>query len=166
MSWLAWLYDSVSSCSVICYILCMAFLLPNKRDYIGYWSHLRLLWLPISDFNAIVLYCSVTFWCLVSPAFVHLIVDVKRNDIIFLICLTFPPCMCCPANLPIVDMQELVDIDVFLDAKRVIDSLQNNEVAPALAWCAENKSRLKKSKVCLTFFCLIIDLIRSAYYWC
>jgi macrophage erythroblast attacher len=68
--------------------------------------------------------------------------------------------MYCPANLPIVDMQELVDIDVFLDAKRVIDSLQNNEVAPALAWCAENKSRLKKSKVCLTFFCLIIDLIR------
>jgi macrophage erythroblast attacher len=48
-------------------------------------------------------------------------------------------------------MQELVDIDVFLDAKRVIDSLQTNEVAPALAWCAENKSRLKKSKVCLTF---------------
>jgi len=56
-------------------------------------------------------------------------------------------------------MQDLVDIDVFQDAKRVIDSLQNNEVAPALAWCAENKSRLKKSKVCLTF---TIDLRQSA----
>lgn len=44
--------------------------------------------------------------------------------------------------------QDLVDIDVFLDAKRVIDALQNKEVAPALAWCAENKTRLKKSKVC------------------
>jgi macrophage erythroblast attacher len=51
-------------------------------------------------------------------------------------------------------LQDLVDIDAFLDAKRVIDSLQNNEVAPALAWCAENKSRLKKSKVCLTFLTL------------
>lgn len=43
--------------------------------------------------------------------------------------------------------QDLVDIDVFLEAKKVIDALQNKEVAPALAWCAENKSRLKKSKV-------------------
>jgi macrophage erythroblast attacher len=51
-----------------------------------------------------------------------------------------------------VDMQDLVDIDVFLDAKRVIDSLQNKEIAPALAWCAENKSRLKKSKVFLFNF--------------
>lgn len=43
--------------------------------------------------------------------------------------------------------QDFVDIDVFQEAKRVIDALQNKEVAPALAWCAENKSRLKKSKV-------------------
>lgn len=43
--------------------------------------------------------------------------------------------------------QDLVDIEVFQEAKRVIDALQNKEVAPALAWCAENKSRLKKSKV-------------------
>lgn len=47
----------------------------------------------------------------------------------------------------IIYLQELVDLDAFLDAKRVIDSLQNKEVALALAWCAENKSRLKKSKV-------------------
>ncbi|XP_058080930.1 protein MAEA homolog isoform X2 [Magnolia sinica] len=45
------------------------------------------------------------------------------------------------------NMQDLVDIEVFLDAKKVIDALQNKEVAPALAWCAENKSRLRKSKV-------------------
>jgi hypothetical protein len=60
-------------------------------------------------------------------------------------------------------MQDLVDIDVFLDAKRVIDSLQNKEIAPALAWCAENKSRLKKSKVFLFNFpwlCYYFSLIR------
>ncbi|KAJ6350150.1 hypothetical protein OIU78_006346 [Salix suchowensis] len=44
------------------------------------------------------------------------------------------------------NMLDLVDIDVFLEAKRVIDALQKREVAPALAWCADNKSRLKKSK--------------------
>ncbi|XP_011018776.1 PREDICTED: macrophage erythroblast attacher [Populus euphratica] len=44
------------------------------------------------------------------------------------------------------DMLDLVDIDVFLESKRVIDALQKREVAPALAWCADNKSRLKKSK--------------------
>lgn len=43
--------------------------------------------------------------------------------------------------------QDLVDIDVFQEAKRVIDALQNKEIAPALSWCADNKSRLKKSKV-------------------
>ncbi|KAF8398466.1 hypothetical protein HHK36_017394 [Tetracentron sinense] len=42
---------------------------------------------------------------------------------------------------------DLVDIDVFHEAKKVIDALQKKEVAPALAWCAENKSKLKKSKV-------------------
>lgn len=43
--------------------------------------------------------------------------------------------------------QDLVDTDVFLEAKKVIDSLKKKEVGPALAWCAENKSRLKKAKV-------------------
>lgn len=40
-----------------------------------------------------------------------------------------------------------MDIDVFEEGRKVIDALQNKEVAPALAWCADNKSRLKKSKV-------------------
>jgi macrophage erythroblast attacher len=55
--------------------------------------------------------------------------------------------------------QDLVDIDAFLDAKRVIDSLQNNEVAPALAWCAENKSRLKKSKSKLEFLLRLQEFV-------
>ncbi|URE39551.1 macrophage erythroblast [Musa troglodytarum] len=61
-------------------------------------------------------------------------------------------------------IQELVDIDVFLEAKRVIDSLQNKEVAPALAWCAENKSRLKRSKSKLEFQLRLqefIELVRA-----
>ncbi|RLN30339.1 macrophage erythroblast attacher [Panicum miliaceum] len=56
-------------------------------------------------------------------------------------------------------IQDLVDIDAFLDAKRVIDSLQNNEVAPALAWCAENKSRLKKSKSKLEFLLRLQEFV-------
>lgn len=53
--------------------------------------------------------------------------------------------------------QDLVDIDVFQEAKKVIEALQNKEVGPALAWCAENKSRLKKSKVCISFWgCMLV----------
>ncbi|KAJ0980070.1 hypothetical protein J5N97_015544 [Dioscorea zingiberensis] len=44
------------------------------------------------------------------------------------------------------NIQDLVDIDVFLDAKRVVDSLHNKEVAPAIAWCIDNRPRLKKSR--------------------
>ncbi|KAE8770085.1 macrophage erythroblast attacher [Hordeum vulgare] len=56
-------------------------------------------------------------------------------------------------------IQDLVDIDVFLDAKRVIDSLRNKEIAPALAWCAENKSRLKKSKSKLEFLLRLQEFV-------
>ncbi|XP_008793648.2 protein MAEA homolog [Phoenix dactylifera] len=62
------------------------------------------------------------------------------------------------------NIQDLVDIDVFLEAKKVIDSLQNKEVGPALAWCAENKSRLKKSKSKLEFQLRLqefIELVRA-----
>ena len=46
--------------------------------------------------------------------------------------------------------QDLVDIDIFREAKKVIDALKRREVASALAWCADNKTRLKKSKVCVS----------------
>ncbi|XP_058080866.1 protein MAEA homolog isoform X1 [Magnolia sinica] len=62
------------------------------------------------------------------------------------------------------NMQDLVDIEVFLDAKKVIDALQNKEVAPALAWCAENKSRLRKSKSKFEFQLRLqefIELVRA-----
>ncbi|KAJ9684075.1 hypothetical protein PVL29_016526 [Vitis rotundifolia] len=62
------------------------------------------------------------------------------------------------------NLQDLVDIEVFHEAKRVIDALQNKEVAPALAWCVENKSRLKKSKSKFEFQLRLqefIELVRA-----
>lgn len=47
--------------------------------------------------------------------------------------------------------KDLVDINVFMDAKKVVECLQNRDCAPALAWCAENKSKLKKVKSKLEF---------------
>lgn len=43
-------------------------------------------------------------------------------------------------------IQELVDIDIFFDAKKVVQSLRNRDCSEALAWCTENKSKLKKGK--------------------
>ncbi|KAL8490174.1 hypothetical protein ACS0TY_013065 [Phlomoides rotata] len=62
------------------------------------------------------------------------------------------------------NIQDLVDIDVFLEAKKVVDALQKKEVAPALAWCAENKSRLKKTKSKFDFQLRLqefIELVRA-----
>jgi hypothetical protein len=44
-------------------------------------------------------------------------------------------------------LQDLVDVEVFQDAKRVIDALRRGDCSEALAWCAENRKALKKSKV-------------------
>ncbi|XP_022956805.1 protein MAEA homolog [Cucurbita moschata] len=62
------------------------------------------------------------------------------------------------------NIQDLVDIDVFQEAKRVIDALQNKEIAPALSWCSDNKSRLKKSKSKFEFQLRLqefIELVRA-----
>ncbi|KAJ4970575.1 hypothetical protein NE237_003674 [Protea cynaroides] len=59
---------------------------------------------------------------------------------------------------------DLVDIDFFQEAKKVIDALQNKEVASALAWCAENRFRLKKSKSKFEFQLRLqefIELVRA-----
>lgn len=62
------------------------------------------------------------------------------------------------------NIMDLVDIDVFNEAKKVIDALQNKEVAAALAWCTDNKSRLKKSKSKFEFQLRLqefIELVRA-----
>ncbi|XP_047332867.1 protein MAEA homolog [Impatiens glandulifera] len=62
------------------------------------------------------------------------------------------------------DILDFVDIDVFHEAKKVIIALNNKDVAPALAWCSENKSRLKKSKSKFEFQLRLqefIELVRA-----
>ncbi|GAQ85907.1 LisH dimerisation motif containing protein [Klebsormidium nitens] len=61
-------------------------------------------------------------------------------------------------------IQELVDVDVFRDAKRVIDALRRGDCSEALAWCAENRKALKKSKSKLEFQLRLqefIELVRG-----
>uniref|UniRef100_A0A8C9Q2X6 E3 ubiquitin-protein transferase MAEA n=1 Tax=Spermophilus dauricus TaxID=99837 RepID=A0A8C9Q2X6_SPEDA len=45
-------------------------------------------------------------------------------------------------------IEDLVNIEMFLMAKEVEESLERRETATCLAWCHDNKSRLRKMKVC------------------
>uniref|UniRef100_A0A8C9SC22 E3 ubiquitin-protein transferase MAEA n=1 Tax=Scleropages formosus TaxID=113540 RepID=A0A8C9SC22_SCLFO len=44
-------------------------------------------------------------------------------------------------------IEDLVNIEMFLTAKEVEESLERQETATCLAWCHDNKSRLRKMKV-------------------
>lgn len=44
-------------------------------------------------------------------------------------------------------IEELVDIDVFLQCNRIQQSLENRRTQECLAWCSENKQALKKVNV-------------------
>nr|XP_045375658.1 E3 ubiquitin-protein transferase MAEA isoform X2 [Camelus bactrianus] len=60
--------------------------------------------------------------------------------------------------------EDLVNIEMFLTAKEVEESLERRETATCLAWCHDNKSRLRKMKSCLEFSLRIqefIELIRQ-----
>jgi macrophage erythroblast attacher len=45
------------------------------------------------------------------------------------------------------DIEELVDIDVFQQCQRIVESLRAGNTTECLAWCQENKQTLKKIKV-------------------
>ncbi|TSV81478.1 Macrophage erythroblast attacher [Bagarius yarrelli] len=45
-------------------------------------------------------------------------------------------------------IEDLVNIEMFLTAKEVEESLERQETATCLAWCHDNKSRLRKMKTC------------------
>lgn len=45
-------------------------------------------------------------------------------------------------------IEDLVDINVFVQCQRIADSLRHGETKEALQWCGENKAGLKKSQVC------------------
>lgn len=59
---------------------------------------------------------------------------------------------------------DLVDIDTFVAASRIRDSLLNQSVVEALAWCNDNKKELRKTESKLEFmlrFQQYIELVRS-----
>ncbi|CAH6985118.1 unknown_gene_5578 [Phodopus roborovskii] len=61
-------------------------------------------------------------------------------------------------------IEDLVNIEMFLTAKEVEESLERRETATCLAWCHDNKSRLRKMKSCLEFSLRIqefIELVRQ-----
>lgn len=49
-------------------------------------------------------------------------------------------------------IEDLVDINVFVQCQRIADSLRRGETKEALQWCGENKAGLKKSQVCYSGF--------------
>uniref|UniRef100_A0A8C4N2C0 E3 ubiquitin-protein transferase MAEA n=1 Tax=Eptatretus burgeri TaxID=7764 RepID=A0A8C4N2C0_EPTBU len=61
-------------------------------------------------------------------------------------------------------IEDLVNIDMFLTAKEVEESLARRETATCLSWCHDNKSRLRKMKSSLEFRLRIqefIELVRA-----
>ncbi|KAH7307051.1 hypothetical protein KP509_22G044000 [Ceratopteris richardii] len=57
------------------------------------------------------------------------------------------------------DIQELVDVKIFLDAKRVIQGLRNRNCSEALAWCAENESKLDNSQDSFEFKLRVQEIV-------
>jgi len=43
--------------------------------------------------------------------------------------------------------QDLTNIDLFLASREVEEALEQKDTSKCLAWCNDNKSRLKKMKV-------------------
>lgn len=48
-------------------------------------------------------------------------------------------------------IEDLVDLGVFMQCQRVVESLRRGETKEALQWCGENKAALKKSQVCIIY---------------
>lgn len=45
----------------------------------------------------------------------------------------------------------MTNIDIFMIEKGIVESLSNHETSKCLAWCNENKSKLKKINVTYTY---------------
>lgn len=48
-------------------------------------------------------------------------------------------------------VEEMVDFDIFVESNKISKALCEGDCGPALKWCAENRSRLKKAKSQLEF---------------
>ncbi|PRP76638.1 hypothetical protein PROFUN_04021 [Planoprotostelium fungivorum] len=65
------------------------------------------------------------------------------------------------------NIEELVDLDIFLSAKRVVDRLKEGDCKEGLKWCNDNRSKLKKIQSTLEFSLRtqeFIELVRSQSY--
>jgi len=47
------------------------------------------------------------------------------------------------------DIQDLVDVETFVQMSKIRESLRNGRVTEALAWCNENKKELRKLEASL-----------------
>jgi macrophage erythroblast attacher len=47
-------------------------------------------------------------------------------------------------------INDLVDVETFIQMSRIRESLRNGRVTEALLWCSENKKDLRRMEVCLT----------------
>ena len=56
-------------------------------------------------------------------------------------------------------MQELVDVDIFVVCQRVEEALTRHDTGPCLAWCYENRSKLRRLKSTLEFQLRLQDFI-------
>jgi macrophage erythroblast attacher len=55
------------------------------------------------------------------------------------------------ASVALMPPKGLVDIELFMDIRRIEDDLRNQSCIEALAWCSENKAALRKAKAgCFT----------------
>ncbi|KAL0488404.1 hypothetical protein AKO1_015579 [Acrasis kona] len=62
------------------------------------------------------------------------------------------------------NIQNLVDVEVFIKSKNVLDGLRGHTCTAALQWCVDNKSKLKKSNSTLEFQLRLqefLELVRS-----
>ncbi|CAI8047840.1 E3 ubiquitin-protein transferase MAEA [Geodia barretti] len=54
---------------------------------------------------------------------------------------------------------ELVDVDIFMVCQRVEEALRSHDTGPCLAWCYENRSKLRRLKSTLEFQLRLQDFI-------
>ncbi|KZV67891.1 hypothetical protein PENSPDRAFT_676621 [Peniophora sp. CONT] len=59
-------------------------------------------------------------------------------------------------------IESLVDIELFMEIKRIEDALRNHSCSGALAWCNENKAALRKAKSTLEFDLRLQEFIELA----
>jgi macrophage erythroblast attacher len=64
--------------------------------------------------------------------------------------------------LTVLSLQNLVDIRVFIESRRIEEALARHDCTDALAWCRENGSRLKKIESTLEFRLRLQEFIELA----